>query len=1146
MTMTRWTRAALALGTGAVLAVTALAAEYTITVKEQLNRAYGRELVTYPFAAKTGECVAASLQVKGPGGPAPAQLTAVELYPNTQFVKAATLAFVTEPLAALATQTYTVTYGAKAAAAASDLKVTTAKDSVELASAGIGVRLPLGEKTYDPPAAVAAVPGPLTAMRLSGAAYAGGSALTGEVAVKAWRGAVTENGPALARVVQTYTLADGNVITFAATLIAGDNTVRWDLHVAKDAPALGVAFRLPPVPGVAEALLPKGYGQWARADRKVKLNPGAEPFAFLTPDTSLINIFPDCPPMIRLAPPAPAGGGAVIGTELYLCSRDPGAWVDPIPLTYAGVKIWELESIEQMWQAWKRKRLPVAYAADGTVTVSASFAAGGRRWWTAAGTPAVGDELTVVKDQVLDWPADPKRPSPRVYVGMPEIQDVWTRAAADAELKKTLGGQWGGGPIALMMKPAAERKPAEIEAALSILRKQLALLGNFDVMRYATGTVALYDVLIGSDLLTPADRQLFRAQMAFLGYLMADPRCWDMERGYNSGNPNMSCSYTLSLGVIAGALSDHPRAKAWSDRATAWMDKWLTDEVGPNGEWIPEGSHYSYVSFEPLLVYALAARRAGFHDFTGDPRLHKLVAFFAKHNTPRDTQRGGKRSIAAFGRGHGGFMPAFGLAAVLFKDAAPELSRTCQWLWAESGYPGGFSDTRLGGLEGYILDRRLPAAAPAWASEQFPTQGPILRHAFNTPQESFVLCLTSDDAYRNLDVWTPEVGGIAQWFGRGQPLSTCFTFAVGYNERHELLRNGVRLARNWGAPDDAKKPFGHYTKTRAEAFAALPPADYVRSTFVNVKVDDRDWFPEKVPAFPVVKPATGTNLEWTRQILFLKDPNPAGPAWLLLRDTTSGGQPTVWQFWTLSEKVGTTEQAKDATAFLADKPGEAIVPVRELPVGARYTALGQCGVDVEYFVASPAATPRHTLRYGGMGQVSRVPEWQDLLHLQQPGDGAYCVAVFPRPRAEAAPAFAALADGKLVKVSGAFGADYALLATAETEAAADDVRVKGTAAAVQVRVEFMRLALGAPGSVNYRGTGLTTTVGGASLTVDGAKTLTLALATPWAGGEVTLMAMDGYALDPAAKGVTLTKPDKTSYTLAVPAGTAEVRLVKAK
>ena len=60
-------------------------------------------------------------------------------------------------------------------------------------------------------------------------------------------------------------------------------------------------------------------------------------------------------------------------------------------------------------------------------------------------------------------------------------------------------------------------------------------------------------------------------------------------------------------GVLACALSDHPAARGWADRATQWMEQWLTDEVGSNGEWIPEGSHYGHVTLAIMLAYGWRA-----------------------------------------------------------------------------------------------------------------------------------------------------------------------------------------------------------------------------------------------------------------------------------------------------------------------------------------------------------------------------------------------------------------------------------------------------------------------------------------------------------------------------------------------------------
>ncbi|MEI7437613.1 MAG: hypothetical protein WCL16_12490, partial [bacterium] len=761
-----FSRAAFGLSLSLSMATAAHTAEYTIALPELLNRPAANELVTFPFGAKKGECKADSVRVTGANVPVAAQLTDIELWSGTVFVKSARLAFVVDSLSALTTKTYKVTYGIKSVsptAITTDLKVKTSKDQLELTTALIGVRLPLGEKQYAMPEGSGSVPGPLAGLRLAAGNWAGGSSLTGTVSVRSWSATVTDAGPVFARARTTYTFEDNNVVTMVATLVAGDNTVRWEMNSRDDRPDLGFELRLPPLPGVKQALLPKGYGQWAR-ERTLILKPGPEPFAFLSPDTSVGSIL-GSPSAIRLM-------AAIGGTELYLCSRDPGAWSAPVsPLTYGGFKTWNLDMIPEMWAVWRRHRLPVIYMPNGAVTLQADFTKGARSWWTASGVPLHGARLDQIKDMVLAWPADTKRPHPRLFADKSEIEATWKRAADDPDFMQTLtagGGLYAAPALPVLMKPADQRKKQAIYEAVKPLREHLALLGNFDVMRYSIGVATLYDVLIDSDLITPQEKALYRAQMAYLAYLMADPQCWSMERGYLSGNPNMSCSYTLSLGVIACALQDHPMAKTWADRATQWMDKWLADEVGPNGEWLPEGSGYGYVSLDPMLSYAAAAQRAGFHDFAKDPRLAKVALYYAQHLTPRDPVRKNVRVTGVYGRGGSGNMVAsFGLAARLFSKQYPALSKTFQWAWKEGGYLPYIGDSRMGGLDPFYMDRRLPAEAPGWGSEWYPNLGALLRAGFNTPNESYVNVLAGVQSRHNLDIWVAEVGGISQWFGRG-------------------------------------------------------------------------------------------------------------------------------------------------------------------------------------------------------------------------------------------------------------------------------------------------------------------------------------------------------------------------------------------
>ncbi len=798
-----------ALGTVMMAALQVTGAPSPIVVREQLNQTYGPELISVPFSAKDKECVAEGVTLVGPNGPIAAQLADIEFWPGSgAFVKSARVYFVVDELKPLSSATYTPSAGAsKAPVVASDIQVKTGKQTVEITTSRTGVRLALGRENFKEPVDASKAPGPLQAMRLSGSgdAWTGGSSLTGDVKVTQWSARLTDAGPVFARVETVYDFAPSGRLMMAATVVAGDNGVRWEAS-GSDVPGAGFVLRLPPVPGVKEADLPKGYGQWAK-DRKAAIVPGGAPFGSLAPNTSIVNLSSNFPPIVRLA--AAAGG-----PELTLASREPRDWVVPVPRTYGGMKFWYLDGIQGMWSGWRRASLPVSVAADGAILLAGAVTPGHRQWTVSAGPARVGDTLERVKEMVLDWPADASKPHPRLFVDLAEMKEVRARAATDPELAKTLAGEEASNIVPLLMQTADQRirtgargRTADAaQQAVKGLREGLGRMGNGDVMRRAIPTVGLYDTLIDSDMISASDKALFRAQMAYLGYLMADPECWSMERGYCSGNPNMSCSYTLSLGVIACALSDHPAAQGWADRATQWMEQWLTDEVGPNGEWISEGSHYGHVTLADMIAYVVAARRAGFHDFSNDPRFKKLVLYFTKFNTARDVRRNNLRATAVYGRSIGGErLSDFGVAAAFFKQADPELSRTLQWMWSENGYPVSMEDHRLCRLDAYYTDRRLPAAAPVWGSELFPELGAILRSGFNTPNESFILVLSSIQTARNLDCKTPQVGAITEWFGRGKPLGGCFN-KHGYEDQHELLRNGVRLARNWGTPEDKQMP----------------------------------------------------------------------------------------------------------------------------------------------------------------------------------------------------------------------------------------------------------------------------------------------------------------------------------------------------
>ncbi|HEY3418056.1 MAG TPA: hypothetical protein VGM23_14350, partial [Armatimonadota bacterium] len=215
--------------------------ETKIVLREYLKQEWKGELLTYAFSAAKGTCDARSVTLTGPQGPVPVQLSEIAYWPGTQSVKTAKLSFIAG-LAPLATDTYTVQYTETPAPPnpnATDLKVTPGKDQVEIATSKYGVRLLLGEQTFQPAVPAAQVPGPVAGMRLADGTWYGGSRMSGLSKLTAYSAKLSDNGPVFARVTFRYTYDNGNTLDLSVQVAAGDNTMRLEMRVAKDQPKDG-------------------------------------------------------------------------------------------------------------------------------------------------------------------------------------------------------------------------------------------------------------------------------------------------------------------------------------------------------------------------------------------------------------------------------------------------------------------------------------------------------------------------------------------------------------------------------------------------------------------------------------------------------------------------------------------------------------------------------------------------------------------------------------------------------------------------------------------------------------------------------------------------------------------------------------------
>jgi hypothetical protein len=1173
------------------------AGERQILLKDYLNQRWNQELLTYPFEFKQRECHPDSVRLIGPQGPVPVQLSQVECWPGTKWVKSANLSFIAS-LAPLARDTYTVYYGPEPAASAApptDLQVRPGFGQIEIATRHFGARFLLGEKTYPQPVVASEVPGPVMGMRLGDGTWFAGSRLFGAARLKSYSAKLTASGPVFAQVESLYTYADGNVVKLVAQVAAGDNAVLWDTRVKEHRPRDGWDLLLSP--GLPPLIFRVQMEFWTRREVFLQRHARVGDAAELQLDEQSAGLITNLTPWpdwfndyTQTIIPLKFHGR---DNELLISSRDAGAWVEPVPL-----------DSPRRSPALSDKLLPLMRGEKGEIFLRVNAAAGQRKWSIAdynrdikrlrfAGervncigpqphgsaelqpSPAIGRRLNVVKDYVLDWPRNPRYTHPLLYLSREELQATWKRGV-DRAFLDSLRQHKTVPPVphpssdtealGAYLLTGERRVATELKVA-DRLRHHLGLLGHFDKMRNTPVVVSLYDALIDTDLLAAEEKPLLRAQLAYLAYNLADPYTWCIQRGYASGNPNMTVAFVLNLGQLACAIPDHPMMPTWTQPAMNMMERWL-EELGPEGEHPESVANYANVSVYNMLGFALVARSAGLHDYIGDPRMRKLMLYLAKQYTPPDP-RYGYSKLPPSGRGPVGVRTVLaGLMARATRDSDPDYSRAQQWIWQNEGYPFAM-EGRLGGYEYVYPDRTLPASNPGWSSDLLPHYGVIFRNRLGTRDAYYInFQVHMRDGYPSTNGSFPII------FARGMPIST--VFVESYSDREELLVSRVLPARRRGSVAERAACYYHNEERTITDFAGLSRQDYAAvditikeprpATHMGGKGTARslsgsDLSIVQMPEWPAVSALGKSPITWRRQVLFVKDDAAGEANYLLLRDSVSGGQPTMWQFWTLSERIGTLNDMKNRDSFLAGKPGNSVVEPRVLQ-GDRFTALGQFGVDVDYYVAAPTNTPRHTLRSGE--EYAGQTVFQDLLHLQMPGDGAYFVALFPRKPDEPTPNFHTLGAGRIIRVSGHFGTDYVFLDGKESEVSAEGVFFRGSAASVQDRKSGRVLALGARGEVRHEGYGLAAEFP-VSLRI-GAKELTLEFSDkvpdkkrpaaspepgrehfsqwrPFPGGKVILTAPGSWDLPRSLSQVTLRK-SATSFEVQVPPGVKAVTLIK--
>ncbi|MHB9134298.1 MAG: carbohydrate binding domain-containing protein [Armatimonadota bacterium] len=638
--------------------------------------------------------------------------------------------------------------------------------------------------------------------------------------------------------------------------------------------------------------------------------------------------------------------------------------------------------------------------------------------------------LDQIKDYTLTWPAGDL--APHIFLSKADLAKFRARKDLDTFTKQIpgllnnpLNVQEMDVPISAYLASGDAKLGRKLaDSALAWMQDAVNMFLDQPYAPYGGGpaqhsniplAATAADVVMGTDLLTPEQRERLLAQAAFLGYALNRPDFWNGERGY-AANPNMTTSIDGYRVTLAAFLPTHPLAKTWAKDALTELKEQVDTWSDSNGGWL-EAPHYAMVSYDPILACYLMARNAGYDGYLDEGRLKKIMSWFGKIATPPDSRIGGFRHLPPIGNTYLNEPTGeFGVVAGIWKDKDPEFAAHMQYMYqqfnkyAQPGIGGAYP--ALSAYRRLLLDPDIPAKAPAWGSELFPETGVVLRNTFPSDRETQLYMIAG---YNHLHY--DQDSGAITLYGKGRVLIDDFGYYGNVPpEDHNVLESPV--AANGGV-------------MRVQQFYTKPAYDYIR----------------------------GLNAAWTRQVTFVKDADPLAPNYFVLNDELLIPAPATWRLWCTANTVTPTEEG----ALVEGKEDVDMDVIVVRPEGGvTFTTEARTRRSVSGLFPNWNWGPMDSTQHG---VLAALPKSKGLM-----------TVLYPRLKTEGPPTVIPLADGKGVKVITAKGLDYIFQSAKPFTYAEEGLEFEGTAGLVQVRAKAQPvLALGSAGKLTFRGKTITST-----------------------------------------------------------------------
>jgi hypothetical protein len=1004
----------------------------------------------------------------------PSQLSDVTRHPDGTIKSMNVWFMATVP--AFGAVTYTIAPG-KAGLAGDGVRVKATAETVELATDAptpIGIRLLNGTKTHIWPTPAADVPGPIQGLLLPSGRVTGSGRLCVPFRVRSITTELTAAGPLFAEARVTYAFDEGHW-TLTARVVHGSPLVRIreDLDTGWNAQ--------------------NGF----KVDRFYTLTVNGGGFA---PTQAFFLARNDKPEYQNLMPPTPQDVISTVAWQPTAAStatctgftpttptagaQDYGLIGWPCWSSRVGVGIRYIEPgkdavgfVALDTPAW-RNQMAIRFRreADGAITANLPLQVYEQEW----DIDGYGRHSPNATGKTLDVPEMTARRTWGILLTAPEDElkakgISLLNAAAKAgswtlDQVKDWTLDWPDPKAQSPWAPESSNLAKDVMAQVDTWIAGKRAFGNYGIFSMHDyflvsvwplknrGLADLATILNDPAQLTAADRRRLRRQAAYIAYTMHSPQAFPWGTGAHLGNPNMSIMAMQTRSFCSALIADHPKVREWGTWTSAFVRDYIERFVN-DGNAFYECPSYTFVTINQLLQSNDAMMANGLDDALNTKRFADGIRFTLDWLLPRDLRFNNLRTIMPIGNtSYQSILPEFTAKLVDYlKPRNVELAGQFQWAMNQT-LP---ADKRL---------TTVPEVVPDLRSTWYKDYGVVMRHGFGTPYETMFFMM----AGKCLGHYETTDHMVYTLYAKGQPINLHFGNGYFPGFQRPWLRNGVAIDH---------RTLGGYERLYATVQTASfqPATEYLHASWDADELLPR--WPEHPPQgygkpdpLPWQPRESMPTVTWHRQVLFVKDQDPKGPNYFVVRDSFGGkpSKPTDASFWFLA-----TRMTREGDVFHFD---------------------GQLPVDMDVFVNTPAKAEVETDTFGHIQQPYYRMTGDDLnyypnkvrredqlcLRLKQPVGGGYLVVLYPRLKGiDPAATFTNLGE-TAVKVETTLSTDYLLIDAYAATLTTDGMTITGSAVAVRKYRDGTIVVTNGEGPATLRVAGKTVTgTGPFSVTIQG-------------------------------------------------------------